>query len=176
VEPLIQRLKSSACSVRGSAAYALGLIGSVRAVKSLVEFAASGKDGGFSSITALARIAGNDRFADYRHIVAQVITRLPRYILIRTNVAHDLLRAAFRSADRTVILETVEVVESSFANGPVVCAPHRAAIEYLERGRDGRVLERQQPEMQEAIQILVDGYDRGVRQHEEANIGQRPNS
>ena len=44
-----------------------------------------------------------------------------------------------------MIVETVEVVESQYPSRGVICAPHRAAIEFLESDRDVRVLERQQP-------------------------------
>lgn len=40
--------------------------------------------------------------------------------------------------------------------------PHKIALKYLQSNRDPAILERQHPEMREAVQLLVDSYDEGA--------------
>ena len=75
---------------------------------------------------------------------------------VRSVILEGLLRAAFATGDPPVIRNAVQLVEEGFEDGPLIVRPFAAALEFLDSGRDLAVLERQQPEMREAVELLVD--------------------
>ena len=72
-----------------------------------------------------------------------------------------LLRSSFWTGNLKVIHKVINEVRHLISNADALCAPYMAAYEYLNSKRDPAVLERQQPEMLEAIQLLVDNFDQG---------------
>ncbi|MGA1875423.1 MAG: hypothetical protein ACMUIA_07435 [bacterium] len=96
-------------------------------------------------------------FVDFSNHLAYKATNLLRNI----NCAFilSLLQSAFRSIDLNIIREAIQAVLSRLSDAEALCAPHITALEYLESDRDPAVLERQQPEMREAAQLLVDVFD-----------------
>jgi DNA-binding MarR family transcriptional regulator len=75
-------------------------------------------------------------------------------------VADQKLRASFEARRLDLAREVVECMTAE-AGDLWFWAPHMVALEYLESDRDPAILERQQPEMREAVQLLVDCYDAG---------------
>jgi len=71
-------------------------------------------------------------------------------------LARSLLQSAFRSG-AAVAGEMLDLVESRLPDPGGLWDPYVAALEYLRSDRNPAVLERQQPEMREAIELLVGG-------------------
>ncbi|MEW5804052.1 MAG: hypothetical protein AB1847_18300 [bacterium] len=64
---------------------------------------------------------------------------------------------------RDTILELVGTpIPYLLSDAKALYAPYMIALEYLQSGRDPAVMERQQPEMREAIQLLVDAFTIGI--------------
>jgi HEAT repeat protein len=162
VGPLIDCLDDEASSVRGSAAYALGLIGSERAAVPLMEQCRREvQRQRWSYVTALGRIAANRVVPYLSAVVGTVLDELSGQPARRTDwAARALLRSAFRSGNLAMIREVVDLVRTRLPNGHDLSAPHRIALAYLESKRDPAIIERQHPEMRDAVALLVGAFDR----------------
>ena len=163
VAPLIECLQDEANNVRGSAATALGQIGSEQAVGPLIECLRDEDKVVRKSVkTALSRIASEKPISNLTSVIGDVIEEFneePRERL--ESVLRMLLQSAFRSGNLEIVHDSINVVMSRWSNAEVFCAPYSVALEYLESNRNPAVIERQQLEMREAVQLLVDVFDKG---------------
>ena len=164
VDPLIECLKDEARDVRGSAANALGHIGSELAVDPLIK-CLKDEDSNVrgSAVTALGRIASEIPIPNLSQVMDAFIEETlesPKEQL--ESAVQILLRSVFRSANLGLIHDTIEVVTSRLDDAEELCAPYVAALKYLRSDRDPAVMERQHPEMREAVQLLVEVFDEGL--------------
>ncbi len=88
-------------------------------------------------------------------------TRIPRFRRYIPKMFPILLKAVLQSGDMDLILETVQKVSEELGSFGM-STPYGVAAEYLSSNRDPAVLERQQPEMREAVMLLVNLSDETV--------------
>ncbi|MCI0487050.1 MAG: AAA family ATPase [Blastocatellia bacterium] len=74
-------------------------------------------------------------------------------------IARTLLRSAFRAANLNIVRGVLGAVTSHLSSEEILWAPYMIAAEYLQSERDPAILNRQHPEMREAVQLLVDAFD-----------------
>jgi vesicle coat complex subunit len=166
VNPLIECLQDEARNVRGSAAAALGQIGSEQAVKPLIEcLRDDANDVRGSAVTALGRIVSEKPTPDLDQVLDALIRELADRPQKRVEVViRALLRSAFRSANLEMIRKTINIVTAHFDDAEAFYAPYAVALEYLQSEKNPAVLERQHPEMRDAILLLVNIFDEGYTQ------------
>lgn len=58
-----------------------------------------------------------------------------------------------------IIGRAVGSAVEGFKNGEEIFKPYVKALEYLKAERKPGIMERQQPEMRDAVQLLVDAFD-----------------
>ncbi len=90
------------------------------------------------------------------------------------SVARALLRSPFKSRNLAMVRDVVGLVRTRLPNGDDVCRPHLIALEYLESGRDPAIVERQHPEMRDAVELLVGAFDQGDSLSEHSAADARP--
>ncbi len=170
VDPLIECLKDDDSATRGSAAAALGLIGSEQAINSLIECLQDGEDKvRASAVTALGRIASEKPIPNLDQVLGALIKELADRPQKRVEIViRALLRSAFRSANLEMVRKTINIVTAHFNNTEAFYAPYVAALEYIQSDKDPAVLERQHPEMRDAIQLLVNIFDEGYTNLQES--------
>ena len=76
-----------------------------------------------------------------------------------------LLFSAFRSNDIEMINASIESAKKGFENGEETFSPYIIALEYIKSNFDPAIIERQQPEMREAVQLLVDSFNASTKSH-----------
>lgn len=162
VQPLIRALEDADSIVRGSAATALGRLGDPAAVQPLIRALEDTR--GYvrvSSAAALGRMAQNLTYRELDRMV-QILFEfgdrsgaVERYTL---QLLPMLLKAALRSDDLDVILRKIRTISDALVSRGMA-TPYDVAGEYLSSNRDPAVLERQQPEIREAVMLLVDFAD-----------------
>jgi DNA-binding MarR family transcriptional regulator len=157
VDALIHCLQDLDPANRGSAATALGRIGVARAVEPLTRLL---QDFDFgvrrSAEIALTHLASEHSDPSLVQVIAggfRDLVLAPRSL--RVLVARVLLRSAFRSNDLATIRNNFELVTSELGDSGGMWVPYDAALRYLESNRDPAVLDQQNPEMREAIELLV---------------------
>jgi HEAT repeat protein len=160
---LIECLKDESASVRRRSATALGRIGDRESVEAL---AGCLQDGAStvrtSAAAALGRMAHRMPLPQLDKVVGILLQDLPESESSKkAAIVRMMLKAAFRSKDLQLIKDVIQSVRSGTAKGEIICAPHIAALAYLDSARDLGVLELQHPEMREAIELLVGAYDEG---------------
>ncbi len=160
VEPLIRVLEDPANDVRGSAATALGRIGDLTAVEPLIATLKDrARDVRSSAIVALGYIADDLTGPQIRNLLSVFIeSNMPSWSFRR--VIPILLRAIFRAGDLASIRASLRKVRE-VASDEGLWQPYEVAYEYLSTDRDPIILEQQQPEMREAVMLLVDLFDEG---------------
>ncbi|MCK4766171.1 MAG: HEAT repeat domain-containing protein [Candidatus Aminicenantes bacterium] len=161
VPALIDCLKDEASGVRGSVAFALGEIGSEEAVPALIEcLIDKAKDVRISSIIALGKIASTRPVQNIDKVIRVLIeikSNEIRNLIVKA--IRELLDSAFRWGDVDTISASVEHAKKGFKKGPEIFKPYIVALDYITSNRDPAVLERQQPEMREAAQLLIHTFD-----------------
>ncbi len=80
--------------------------------------------------------------------------------VLRT-VFRNFLKVAFRSYDLKRIRQIIENVKAHSKFNNSFFYPYIIAVEYLDSDRDPGVIERQQPEMRDAVELLAAIYDEG---------------
>lgn len=169
IHSLTHALRDVDSNVRISAATALGFIGSPGAIPYLEELLKDRKWNVRGSATlALLNISSehcNNNLSVIFTPLLNVISHKSR--LAALSIARTLMRAAFRTGDLEVIQQSIQLIVSLFSNEEALWLPYAAALEYLKKDRDPEVLERQQLEMREAVQLIVDVFDYGRRQSSE---------
>jgi len=158
VAALLESLYDKAINVRGSAAAALGRIGSITAVKTLILMLQDRSSGVERSvIAALSRIYFNNPAFPIEDMIDQVsenIERIPRNIINR--IIRNFLRSAFSAQNLKVVREIITSAKAHLDLPDQFYAPYDIALEYLESEEAPVILERQHPEMREAVLMLVD--------------------
>ncbi len=114
-----------------------------------------------AALRALGRIAIDTPIPELPRPVGDLFTEFTGLAQDRRiALAGGLLRSGFFSGNRELLREMIEAAHARLADADLICAPYVAALDYLESDRAPAVLERQQPEMREAVQLLVEGLDR----------------
>jgi HEAT repeat protein len=160
---LIECLQDENRINRGSAATALGRIGSAEAVEPLIKCLRDVDYGvRASAVTALGRIASEIPIPHLAEVIGALVDEVADRLLDRdAPLVRMLLRSAFRSANLEMVRDSIQIVMSRLSNAEALCAPYVVALEYLQSNRDPAIMERQHPEMREAMQLLVDAFDEG---------------
>lgn len=163
VQPLLECLKDEANDVRGSAASALGHIDSELAVQPLIEcLHDEAKNVRVSSLIALNKIASRKKIQQTDKIIEALIdVREKKLLDVEDKMIRRLLRSAFRTGNLDVITASVKHARKGFEINDEFFRPYIVALEYIKSGNDPAILERQQPEMREAVQLLTDSFYAG---------------
>ena len=105
-----------------------------------------------SAIKALGRIASEMPVDNLREIIPKQFSR---------SVVRAFIKAAFGSSNIAKIRVAIESAKVNSKHDDTFFAPYNIALEYLESDRDPAVIERQHPEMRDAVQLLTALYDEG---------------
>ncbi len=166
VESLIIALSDEKKNVRRSAANALGRIGSVKAVEPLIK-ALSDKDNNVrnSASIALIHIAAEGALSTLDKVIDEIFEHLndveQKY---RPSITRNLFRAAFRSADLKILGTALESAKKYLDLDALFYLPYEIAYEYIKSNANPTILDRQHPEMRDAVQLLIDIYRQGPAQ------------
>ncbi len=143
---------------RRSAAVALGRIRAEQAIEPLLMRLQDDVQAvRVKAVAALGKIASEKAIPDISLVIdflLEEIDELPPVDMLRT-----FLQSVFRSADLGMIGNAIDIVWSRLPSVESWCQPYTVAFDYLQSDRRPAVLERQHPEMREAVQLLVDLFD-----------------
>ena len=164
VEPLIRALNDAANDVRGSAATALGRIGSEKSVEPLIKaLSDKAQDARNSASMALTRIAVEKQISNLDKVIEKIFEHLKEVKQeIVYSVTRNLLKAAFGSADLKAISNALESARRYLNLDKFFYIPYEIAFEYLRSEREPAIMERQHPEMRDAVQLLVNLFDKRI--------------
>jgi len=162
VPRLLEALRDLDPIVRGSAAKALGRTALQDAVPHLVKALRD-----HYPIVRATAAAALGRISMARPIAEmdQVLEALLRDWLERSTdanwrIVHSVLRSAFEFGDLDKVSRMLDLLVGRLELARRYCEPHLLALQYLRAKRDASILERQHPEMRDAIGLLVEVYDR----------------
>jgi len=162
VDPLIIALQDEANDVRGSSATALGRIGSEKSVDALITALQDEANNVRKSATlAIGRIASETPIASLRKVIVKIAELMGEESIIFSQVVRAYFKSAFSSAKLAKVREAIESAKINLKYNDVFFIPYNTALKYLESGRDPAIIERQHPEMRDAVQLLVKVYDEG---------------
>jgi len=166
VEPLIIALNDKANDVRGSAATALGRIGSEKAVEPLIKVLNDkASDVRSSARIALVHIAAEGALSTLDKVIYKIFEHLrnvePIYL---PSIARSMFRAAFRSANVKIIDSALESAKKYLDLSDFFYLPYDIAFEYIKSNANPAILDRQHPEMRDAVQLLINLYRQGPAQ------------
>jgi len=162
VNPLITALQDEASNVRGSAATALGRIGSEKAVDPLItalQDEASNVRG--SATLAIGHIASERPLVNLRKVMGRISELMGKESIILSQVVRAYFKTAFSSGKLAKVREAIESAKINLKYNDMFFIPYNTALKYLESDRDPAIIERQHPEMRDAVQLLVKVYDEG---------------
>jgi HEAT repeat protein len=164
IEPLIKALNDEANNVRGSAATALGRIGSEKAVEPLIKaLSDKASDVHRSATVALARIATGTKISHLDKVLDKIMKHLSEGAQeISPSGVRDLFGVAFRSADLKIINTALESAKKYLNLDEFFYLPYETALEYINSKGDPAIMDRQHPEMRDAVQLLVNLYKKGT--------------
>ena len=77
------------------------------------------------------------------------------------SVARHLFKAVFSSGDLKYLHNALKIARTQLSIDEDFYNPYMVAIDYLASGRDPAVIERRNPEMRDAVQLLVELFDKG---------------
>jgi HEAT repeat protein len=162
VSALMGSLKDEVNNVRGSAAHALGRIGSELAVNDIIGcLKDEANDVRISSIIALGKITLKKPIQHLDQVIQALIEiKNDKGLYSLLKALRNLLDSGFCSGDLEMIEASVEHARKGFKNGEEIFKPYIIAVEYIKSHRDPAIIERQHPEMREAVQLLVDSFDK----------------
>ncbi len=169
VSPLIECLKDEDPINRRSAVKALVRIGSDHAVSSLIECLKDEdpiKHG--SAATALARIIENNHITNLFTIFNSIISAADLHLYHMIPLIRTLLKVSFRACNLDNIIDSINHIKSTINLSDVFYIPYNVAIEYLNSGKHPAIIERQHPEVREAVQLLVGEFEKGSEQLEDS--------
>ncbi len=162
VPQLLEAMRDMAPNVRGSAAKALGRMGLPEAVPPLVE-ALRDKDAvvRVTVAAALGLISMARPVAEMDQVLEALLRDWrERSTGTKWRIVHSVLRSAFEFGDLDKVSRMLDFLFARLEDARRYCKPHLLAMEYLRNNRDAAILERQHPEMRDAIGLLIDVYDR----------------
>ncbi len=169
VDVLIKALKDYDVRIRRNAANALGLIASEASVPYLfVALNDEGHNVRATVIIALIRIAKKIPVAPLGELVENVLKslkQLPKRK--RSSSVRELMEILFRSGNPTAIRNNLQYARAEFKFGNLFYLPYETAIQYIESGYAPAIMERQHPEMRDAVQLLVNEFEKGKAQLQE---------
>ena len=158
--PLIGVLRDPDAIVRSSAVTALGRIGAEEAIVALIDTLddadsiVSGK-----AASALGRISTSHLIPDLAHNFGKVIDVTSAVEEeLRNARLESFLRSCLRSGDLQTLEELLAAIDQKLPDSNLYFLPYRVASDFLGRGRDPAVLERQHPEMREAALLIVEEF------------------
>ena len=142
---------------KGSEATTLENTGSETAVQPLIECL---KDKDLvirgSALSALGKISLRTPISNIDRLIEALVKLKRNKIYLSVIILRNLLDSAFRTGDLDMIEKSIEHAKRGVGNGEDVFKPYIVALQYLKADQDPAIIERQQPEMREAIQLLVD--------------------
>jgi hypothetical protein len=160
--PRLEALRDEAPNVRGSAAKARGKTGSAEVVPYLVR-ALQDQDliVRVTAAAAVGRISMTKPIAEVDQVLEALVGDW-RHVSKEPDweIAHSILRSAFEFGDLDKIAKMLGFFSDRLEDAQRYCQPHWLALKYLRGNRNPTMLERQHPEMREAIGLLVEVYDR----------------
>ena len=163
VEALLDTLKDEDSYIRSKAVMALVRIGSITAVKPLIIML---KDRPSrvreTAIVALGRIDFRKPVLPIEDVIAGVSENLERVSgKIMKRIIRNFLRSAFSAQNLENVSEILTSSKKHLDLPGQFYFPYDIALEYLDSEKEPIILERQHPEMREAVLMLVDLYKRG---------------
>ncbi len=81
--------------------------------------------------------------------------------IIFSQVVRAYFKTAFSSGNLAKVREAIESAKINLKYNDMFFIPYNTALKYLESDRDPAIIERQHPEMRDAVQLLVKVYDEG---------------
>jgi len=161
VDHLINALDDEANDVRGSAANALGKIGSEKAVDQLVDTL---NDDNIhvqnSVIIALVRILAEINVSNFEKVIRRIIEHLNKISeKVEPIIIRNIFKIVFATSNMKMIRYVVESIKAWPEFDDTFYNPYTIALEYLDSDRDPAIIERQHPEMRDAIQLLVELFN-----------------
>ena len=165
VEALIRALEDPIKEVRGSAVTALGSIGDTNAVEPLIRALEDPDEiNRGSAAAALGHLAHDLTGSRIRKILHILVESSIEQLGLSNfqQVLQILLRALFRAIDLDSIRDSLFQVEEVSSHRDL-WRPYEIAYEYLSSDRDPAILEQQQPEMREAVLLLVGLFEEGAK-------------
>jgi len=169
VAALLKILHDEDSRVRGSVATALGRIGSVTSIKPLIRLLQDQSRGVRGAvIVALSRIDIQEPILPIEEVLIGVSDILRKETSNTTNIIiRNFLRSAFSAQNQKRVREIITSAKAYLDLPGQFYLPYDIALEYLESEEAPIILERQQPEMREAVLMLVELYERGQINSEE---------
>ncbi len=162
VNPLITALQDEASDVRGSSATALGRIGSEKAVDALITALQDEASNVQKSATlAIGHIASERPLVNLKKVMGRIAELMGKESIIFSQVVRAYFKTAFSSANLAKVREAIESAKINLKYNDMFFIPYNTALKYLESDRDPAIIERQHPEMRDAVQLLVKVYDEG---------------
>jgi len=152
------------------AATALGRIGSELAVQPLIDHLKNeSQNVRISSMIALGKIAQKKPFQNI-DLVIRFLVKLridASYESRILEALRNLIDSAFRLGDIETIAASIDHIKHGVQSGEEFLKPYAIALNFIKSGRDISIIERQQPEMREAVLLLVDAFDNNNKVPEE---------
>ena len=160
IEPLIEIFKNEEEEeIKSSISFALERINSTRAVPHLLKILENDQDDYWASST-IAGIIANQEDKEMERLIMTIIDSEALTFTKKLSVLQQTLIRTFIVGNLVIIRRLAETITDKLNTREPIFAPIMIALDYLESGRDSYILERQHPEMREAIQKLVDAYDK----------------
>jgi HEAT repeat protein len=152
--------------IRSSTATALGRIGSEKAVASLIDVLSDNYSGVRSSARiALIHIAAEAAISQLDRVIDRIFENLRDVEQIYLpSIARSMFKAAFRSAELKIIGAVLANAKKYLALDAYFYLPYEIAFEYIKSNADPAILDRQHPEMRDAVQLLIDLHRQGPAQ------------
>jgi HEAT repeat protein len=173
MEGLIDALRDPAPNVRGSAATALGKIRAEAAVGPLID-ALDDVDPLVreTTVSALGRISMGRTIPDLARNFGKVVEATsPAPEELRNARLESFLRSCLWSGDLPTLEALLAAIDQKLPSSNLFFLPYRVASEFLGRGRDPAVLERQHPEMREAALLVIEEFDRSPKRSSLIPVG-----
>lgn len=166
VELLIKTLQDEANDVRGSAASALGRIGSEKAIEPLIKaLQDEARNVRGSAILALERFTTEMRIFHLDKVIDKIMENLTSGPgKINPSVVRYLIKAAYQSADLEIISSAIESAKKYLELDDFFYLPYEIAFDYIKSNYDPAVIDRQHPEMRDAVQLLVGIFQKGEKE------------
>ncbi len=180
VQPLIAVLSDEDPVNRGVAATALGKIGSKETVKPLITtLNDKSLDANVGAVGALMRIIvlqneknnfqhgavnifSNDDLEEFIINLPKVLDVLAEKIVHQSSIELPmfiLLQVVFASSNLDLVTKTIVAIQKKLNNPEFFLRPYLLTVEYLKSNKDPTIIERQQPEIREAMELLVKTFE-----------------
>jgi DNA-binding MarR family transcriptional regulator len=113
----------------------------------------------FNALIALGKINLKMPIKNLEKVIQSLIEiKTDKTLYFIVQALRKLLDSAFRSGDLEMIDASIENAKKGFENGEEIFKPYIIALAYIKSNEDPAIMERQQPEMREAVQLLVTSF------------------